>query len=493
MVILGTPCPSIESITSLALQNPQSQIGLLVPLPPGPDGDKTLRAAASGFFSPSSVALLQDSAAVYLGDRLYLAAAFHVLEQAMWGTNMMIAREAFALAHKNGVDLNLLYNALGNGAAGSHAFRQLWSILIAGKVDEANRITQVAHTALAEGLALASKEVFYAPLMGLSKQAAVRRLAIRDVAVDRRNSVSAEAAIQPENPIKVGFVGLGAMGCPMALVLHKAGLNVDGYDVWEPARDAYTQVGGLAVDDVLSAAQGADVFLLIVVNAAQVEDILFHQGALAALADDAVVLVMSTVPASEARKLKTKISGVRPDVGLVDCPVSGAVPRAATGDLMVFCGGLEDIKDPVAQAKAYRVLYLLSSSQGHEEYLVRVPGGVGRGSSVKLSNQHLGGTQISNCAEIQAFAAKIGLPGRKAHKLLMSGPGWCWVLGHRGLSMLNGLITPPMSAIDIFVKDMGIVVSEAEALDVPIPLAALVQQQFVFAKSLGWGSDDDSG
>lgn len=199
---------------------------------------------------------------------------------------------------------------------------------------------------------------------------------------------------------------------------------------------------------------------------------------------------MATVPSSEVRRLADRIASIRPDVSLVDCPVSGATPRAATGDLMVFCGGLEDSQ---SKGKAYRVLRLLSSSLGNDHYLVRVPGGVGRGSAVKLSNQHLAGTHISNVAEIQAFAAKLGMPSRSAHKLLMSGPGWCWVLGHRGVSMLNGLIRPPTSAITIFVKDMGIVVAEAGVLKVRCPLAALVEQQYVFAKSLGWGNDDDSG
>lgn len=199
---------------------------------------------------------------------------------------------------------------------------------------------------------------------------------------------------------------------------------------------------------------------------------------------------MATVPSSEIQRLADRIADIRPDVSLVDAPVSGATPRAATGDLMVFCGGLDESR---SAGKVYRVLRLLSSSQGNEHYLVRVPGGAGRGSAVKLSNQHLAGTQISNTAEIQAFATKLGMPPRAAHKLLMTGPGWCWVLGHRGVSMLNGLTQPPTSAVTIFVKDMGIVVGEADVLKVRCPLAALVEQQYIFAKSLGWGGDDDSG
>lgn len=100
--------------------------------------------------------------------------------------------------------------------------------------------------------------------------------------------------IKAEEPGKVAFMGLGAMGRPMSLgacswhlhgdeltaVLHNAGLNVVGYDVWDGAREAYAKAGGKVVDNVLDCATGADVLLLIVVNAAQVEDLLFAQGAL---------------------------------------------------------------------------------------------------------------------------------------------------------------------------------------------------------------------
>jgi len=335
--------------------------------------------------------------------------------------------------------------------------------------------------------------------MGLAKQSTYDPTVLED---DLTAPPTAPVEIEPEEPKKVGFVGLGAMGRPMSLgesgkvaaltlVLHKAGVNVVGYDVWEGARKAYATEGGTVAENLLDTARDADVFLLIVVNAAQVDDILFGQGGLALLAPDAVVLIMATIPASDARRISERVKTIRPDVSVIDAPVSGAVPRAVTGDLTVFTGGLEDAGK--AKGKAYRVLRLLSSSQGNDHYLVRVPGGVGRGSSIKLSNQHLAITQISGVAEIQALAAKIGLPGRKTNALLMTGPGWSWVLGHRGVSMLNGLIKPPQAAIDILVKDMGIVVTEAGTLRVPIPLGAFVQQQLVFAKSLGWGGDDDSG
>ncbi|BEI82908.1 hypothetical protein CcaverHIS002_0307760 [Cutaneotrichosporon cavernicola] len=446
VVLVGTP--SVEVIAHIAAANP-------------PDRDRA---------DPHKI--IDASEVVYLGPKVSSAAAFKVIEEAMWGTNTMIARETYMLAAKNGVDLNLLYGALANGAAGSQAFRDLWPHLLVGNTFKADAQLATAHEALEAGLELAGNEVFYAPLMGLAKQEAVTPMGNVRPAVESNIKLEDITSVEPS---KVGFVGLGAMGRPMSLVLHNAGLNVIGYDVWDGAREAYGKAGGKVAETVLDCAEGSDVFLLIVVNAAQVEDILFAQGALTALAQDATVLVMATVPSSEIRRLSERIARIRSDVSLVDCPVSGATPRAATGDLMVFCGGLDE---SLSKGKAYRVLRLLSSSQGNEHYLVRVPGGVGRGSAVKLSNQHLAGTHISCVAEIQALVAKLGMRGRDAHHLLMTGPGWCW---------------PPTSAVTIFVKDMGIVVAEAGVLRERCPLAALVQQQYVFAKSLGWGNDDDSG
>jgi 3-hydroxyisobutyrate dehydrogenase len=272
-------------------------------------------------------------------------------------------------------------------------------------------------------------------------------------------------------------------------VLHKAGVNVVGYDVFPAARAAYAAEGGSVASSIHECTSGADVLILVVVSAAQISDILFAEGALAALGPEAAIIVMSTIAGADARSLGGRIAALRPDVNLLDCPASGSVARAAAGDLLVLVGGLDETS--TSSHKAFHVLSLMSRSAGNN-HLVLV-GAVGQGSAAKLANQHLAGTQISCVAEMLALATKAGMNPRPAHTLLLSGPGWAWVLGHRGESMLQGLTTPPLAAVDILVKDMGIVVAEARALAVSVPLAALAQQQFVFAKSLGWGGDDDSG
>lgn len=90
------------------------------------------------------------------------------------------------------------------------------------------------------------------------------------------------------------------------------------------------------------------------------------------------------------------------------------------------------------------------------------------------------------------MAKRLGLPMRLFREVMLTGPAWSWMMGHRGQNMLDGLIQPPTSMISIFVKDMGIVVGEAANYGVPVPLASLVEQQFIAGKSRGWGNDDDS-
>lgn len=90
------------------------------------------------------------------------------------------------------------------------------------------------------------------------------------------------------------------------------------------------------------------------------------------------------------------------------------------------------------------------------------------------------------------MAKRMRIPLPIFREVILSGPAWSWMMGHRGQNMIDGLIQPPTSMIDIFVKDMGIVVKEAASVGVSVPLASLVEQQFIAGRDRGWGRDDDS-
>lgn len=300
---------------------------------------------------------------------------------------------------------------------------------------------------------------------------------------------------------------VGRSSNSLRAVLRAAGHNVVGYDAWKPSMDRYSAGGGICSSSPEECGRDAEVLVLMVVNATQAQQALFQQCVAqgearpAPLSDrlalpfGASVILMSTVAPSQAIALSERLREVRNDLSFFDAPVSGGTPRAATGDLTILCAGPVNPNansNPDGYAKVYSVLEALSASRGKKENLIHVPGGPGMGAAIKLVNQHLAGCHISSTAEALAFAARLGLPLRLARAALLSGPAESWMMGHRGKHMLDGLLQPPTSMIDIFVKDMSIVVDEAARLGCAVPLASHVQQQFILGRSCGWGKDDDS-
>jgi 3-hydroxyisobutyrate dehydrogenase-like beta-hydroxyacid dehydrogenase len=145
--------------------------------------------------------------------------------------------------------------------------------------------------------------------------------------------------VTPLEISKVGFIGLGAMGIGMATSLVKAGFHVCGYDVYEPSTQKFVAIGGKASSSKSPAgvANGAEILVLMVQNAAQAEDVLFGTGAGAgALPDGSVVILNSTVSPSAVRDLSTRLSSLGKNLELIDAPVSGGVARAAQGQLTVI-------------------------------------------------------------------------------------------------------------------------------------------------------------
>ena len=155
----------------------------------------------------------------------------------------------------------------------------------------------------------------------------------------QENKVQGSPPMETPNKIlKVGFVGLGAMGVGMATSLVKAGFNVSGYDVYQPSVDRFLTVGrtSAAAGSPSEAAVDAQVFILMVQNASQVDEVLFGKARAAeSLPNGAVVILNSTVPPSFVRILRKRLVEIGRNIDLVDAPVSGGVARAAEGQLTV--------------------------------------------------------------------------------------------------------------------------------------------------------------
>lgn len=276
----------------------------------------------------------------------------------------------------------------------------------------------------------------------------------------------------------IAFAGLGSMGLPMATNLVKAGHAVHGFDMRPEAMDALAAVGGTRPESLAAACRGAEVLILMVVNAAQARTVLIEAGALAALPAGAHVCLMATCPPDEVRTLDADIraSGKR----LVDCPVSGGVVGAKAGTLTIMVGAPKEDFDAVAP-----VLRAMGDKLYH------CGPQVGQGAVVKAINQLLCGVHLAAAGEALALGEKAGVDVATLLEIVSGSAASSWMLKDRGARML--MEAPPVtSAVDIFVKDLGIALSAGRSAGMGLPLAAVAHQMFLAESGSGNGLSDDS-
>src|SRR5215207_5538388 len=262
---------------------------------------------------------------------------------------------------------------------------------------------------------------------------------------------------------EIGFVGLGAMGLPMALRLLARDYRVRGFDLKRPAMDALAEARGVAAASAAEAARGADALILMVVNAAQARAVLFEGGALATLAPNAIVILMATCAPADAAALASEVAAV--GRGFVDAPVSGGVVGATGGTLTIMAAAAK----PVFEA-AKPLLQVLGDKLFH------VGEAPGQGAMVKTVNQLLCGVHIAAAAEAFSLGAKAGIDPAVLLEILS---------GSAASSCMLEAEPPVASAADIFVKDLGLVLDAGRSSKAALPLAAAAHQMFLAASGLG--------
>jgi 3-hydroxyisobutyrate dehydrogenase len=277
---------------------------------------------------------------------------------------------------------------------------------------------------------------------------------------------------------RIAFVGLGAMGLPMASNLLSNGFAVTGYDLNAKALDALASAGGKRALTAAEAASGADILILMVVNAAQAEAVLVEGGALDSLQEDGVVALMATCPPSAVQTIDDRVRKARRR--LIDSPVSGGVAGAKAATLTIMAAGPKDTFDMVKPA---------FDALGDKVF--HVGERPGQGAMVKTVNQLLCGVHIAVVAEAFALAAKVGVDLRILLEIMSGSSASSWMLKDRGPRMLEA--EPEVtSAVDIFVKDLGIVLDTGRDVKAALPLAAAAHQMFLAASGRGGGMADDS-
>jgi len=277
----------------------------------------------------------------------------------------------------------------------------------------------------------------------------------------------------------VGFIGLGAMGMGMAKSLVRAGVRVQGFDINPQAIETFVAAGGTGANSVAEAAAGADLLTIVVVNAAQAEAVLFGpEGGAEALSPGGVVMLCSTVKPDYAKETARRLYAM--GLEMLDAPISGGAAKAALGQLSVMASG-----HPTAFAKADPVLAAVA------ENVYRLGDECGLGSTVKMVNQLLAGVHIAAAAEAMALGVKAGADPEALYEVISNSAGGSWMFQNRVPHMLAGDYTP-LSAVEIFVKDLGIVLETGQTERFPLPLAAAAHQMFLMAAAAGYGREDDS-
>ena len=272
----------------------------------------------------------------------------------------------------------------------------------------------------------------------------------------------------------VAFIGLGAIGLPMAKQIQQAGHAVIGVELSEVGR-AKAQIEGIEASGDWRVILDADVVVVMVATPAQL-DALVNQ--CTELKAGQHWVVMSTVGPASVREQALRLA--ERGVQVVDAPVTGGVARAETGSLLIFASG--------SKAACEYVAPVLGSMGTVKD----AGSNVGDGQAIKVVNQHLCSVHLVAAAEALSLARSLGLDPTHVLELVEKGAGGSWMLSDRGPRMLEGTDTRVTSMVDIFVKDSGLVASSAQACGATVPLLDIAHARFSQASEAGLGKRDDS-
>jgi 3-hydroxyisobutyrate dehydrogenase len=278
---------------------------------------------------------------------------------------------------------------------------------------------------------------------------------------------------------QVGVIGLGAMGQGMAGSLRRAGFEVHVCDARAGVAETFATQGGVACASPQEVAQSCRVLVSVVVNAAQTEEVLFgSQGAAASMAQGSVFVMCSTVDPNWSVALEARLNAM----GLLylDAPISGGAAKAASAQMTMMTAGR-----PEAYAVCEPVLNAMAAS------VYKLGDCAGAGSKVKIINQLLAGVHIAAAAEAMALGLREGVDPAALYEVITHSAGNSWMFENRMAHVLAGDYTP-LSAVDIFVKDLGLVLDMARASKFPLPLSSTAHQMFMQASTAGFAKEDDS-
>ena len=278
---------------------------------------------------------------------------------------------------------------------------------------------------------------------------------------------------------QVGLIGLGAMGSGMAQSLRRAGHAPFVFDVRSEVAEAFAASGGTACTSPQELGSRCSVVVSVVVNADQTEDVLFgEQGCAGSMRAGSVFVMCSTVDPSWSAALEARLAAR--GILYLDAPISGGAARALSGEMTMMSAG-----KPEAYAMAEPFLRAMAGT------LYKLGDKAGAASKVKIINQLLAGVHIAAAAEAMALGLREGVDAAALYEVITHSAGNSWMFENRMAHVLAADYTP-LSSVDIFVKDLGLVLDMARASKFPLPLSSTAHQMFMQASTAGFAKEDDS-
>jgi 2-hydroxy-3-oxopropionate reductase len=278
---------------------------------------------------------------------------------------------------------------------------------------------------------------------------------------------------------KIGFIGLGIMGNPMAKNLLKAGYSLTVYDIVSEKIDDVVKAGAQAGSSNKDVAQKSEIVITMLPNSPEVKEaVLGADGVLDGAAPGTILVDMSSIAplASKEVSERAKEKGVI----VLDAPVSGGEPKAVDGTLAIMVGGpaetFEKVKD---------ILSVMGAS-------VTLVGEIGSGNVTKLANQIIVALNIAAMSEAMVLAAKAGVDPEKVFQAIRGGLAGSTVLDAKMPLVLEGNFRPGFR-IELHIKDLANALDTAHEVGVPVPLSGAVMEVMQALKADDKGADDHGG
>lgn len=278
--------------------------------------------------------------------------------------------------------------------------------------------------------------------------------------------------------MKVGFVGLGIMGRPMAKNLIRAGHELVVFDLNKEAVEDLVSFGAKEAANGKEIAQSCSVIITMVPNSPHVRAVIFGENGIAeGAAPGTVVIDMSSIDPMESKAIGAELEKL--GIDMMDCPVSGGEPKAIDGTLSVMCGGKKEIFE--------RYYELLMAMAGSAVYV----GGLGSGNVAKLANQMIVAVNIAAVSEALTFAKKAGTDPELVYQAIRGGLAGSTVMDAKAPMMLEGSFNPGFR-IELHIKDLNNALNAAHAISSPAPLTAQLMEIMQYLRADGYDKEDHS-